>query len=215
MYRFHPMWSRVLEAIWGGRIGTVTSIASRFTFRLEDRAEIPANAELGGGALMDVGCYCVDLARRIAATEPVRAIAFERRTTVDDTLHGMLEFPAGVVAQFECSIESHERQRAEIAGTDGAIWIDHPWFPGVESASFLVRREGGREEVVTTPGGDPYRLEVEDFVAVVSGRRKPRWGIEDAIANMAAIDALYASARSGRAEPVAQAVDPRARRGKR
>jgi predicted dehydrogenase len=151
---------------------------------------------------MDVGCYCVDLARRIAATEPTRAFAFERRTTVDDTLHGMLEFPDGIVAQFECSIENHERHRAEIAGTDGAIWIDRPWFPGDDSARFLVRREGGREEVVATPGGDPYMLEVADFAAAVTGRAKPRWGVDDAIANMAAIDALRSSAVSGRAEAI-------------
>jgi predicted dehydrogenase len=86
MHRFHPLHDRVLDVVRGGRIGDVTRIDSVFAFRLDDRGEIPASAALAGGALMDVGCYCVEFSRRVAGREPIRASALERRTSVDDTL---------------------------------------------------------------------------------------------------------------------------------
>jgi len=196
MYRYHPMYDEVLARIASGVIGQVVSIRSTFAFRLTDRSNIRASGELKGGALMDVGCYCVNLARRIAGCEPSRAHAFERRTTVDDTLWGSLEFPNGIVSQFECSIESHHRTWAEITGTEGAILIPNPWFPGEEQAQFTIKH-GDREETVRTAGANTYRLEVEDFAHAFRAHESVRWPIEDAVANMAVIDALYTSARKG------------------
>jgi predicted dehydrogenase len=203
MYRFHPIYDQVLEVIDSGVIGPVISIRSAFTFRLGDRNNIRASAELAGGALMDVGCYCVNLARRVAGCEPVRAHAFERRTTVDDTLIGALEFPNGVLAQFECGIESYHRGRAEIAGENGMILLESPWFPGEETARFTVRHGDHEEEIIAT-GANSYHLEVEDFVRAYRTHQPPRWPAEDAVANMAVLDALYASARKGQAISVAK-----------
>jgi len=197
MYRFHPMYDHVLEWINGGEIGKVTSIRSCFTFCLSDRGNIRASGELAGGSLMDVGCYCVNLARRVAGCEPLRAHAFERRTTVDDTLFGTLEFPHGILCHFESSIENHPRSWAEIVGTEGMIFIENPWFPGEESARFILRR-GDHEEVVSTAGANCYQLEVEDFVNAYRTHQPLRWPPEDAVANMAVIDALYTSVREGR-----------------
>jgi len=201
MYRFHPMYDHILERLNEGVIGKVTSIRSCFAFRLSDRRNIRASAELAGGSLMDVGCYCVNLARRIAGCEPARAHAFERRTTVDDTLFGTLEFPNGILCHFESSIENHPRSCAEIVGTEGMILIENPWFPGEESARFVLRR-GDHEEIIHTPGANGYQLEVEDFVNAYRTHQPLRWPPEDAIANMAVIDALYASVREGRAVEV-------------
>jgi predicted dehydrogenase len=205
MYRFHPIYDHVLDLIGDGAIGDVISIRSLFTFRLRDRSNIRASMELAGGALMDVGCYCVNLARRIAGCEPLRAHAFERRTTVDDTLFGALEFPNGVLSQFESSIENYGRSRAEITGTEGMIILDRPWFPGEDQAKFMLQR-GDQVEEIVTPGANCYHLEVEDFVRAYRTCQPPHWGPEDAVANMAVIDALYASARKGVAMPVAQNV---------
>ncbi len=196
MYRFHPMYDRVLETIQEGAIGEVVSIYSSFTLLLTDRSNIRTSAELAGGALMDVGCYCVNLSRRIAGCEPVRAHAFERRTTVDDTLLGALEFPNGILAQFDCSIEDNGHARAEITGTKGAILIEQPWFPGDTEGHFTLRR-GARTEEIATAGANGYHLEAEDFVEAYQMQRPPRWGPEDAVANMAVIDALYKSAQTG------------------
>jgi len=201
MYRFHPMWDTIIDYIAGGAIGDVVSIRSTFAFRLKDRNNIRASGELAGGSLMDVGCYCVNLSRRIADCEPVRAHAFERRTSVDDTLLGALEFPNGILAQFHCSIENQGRRNADIIGTTGSIHIPSPWFPGEEQAQFIVNHDG-KQEAITTPGANNYQLEVEDFVDVYKNHQPLRWPPKDALANMAVIDALYASAREGKAVSV-------------
>jgi len=196
MNRYHPVYDRVFELIDSGAIGQVTTIDSTFSWRLTDRNEIPASSDLAGGSLMDVGCYCVNLSRMIAGVEPSRAFAFERRTSVDDTLVGVLEFPNGVLARFESSIESYHRRRAEIRGTDGAIVIDDPWTPGEDQARIFVQRNK-KEETIVAPGANVYQLEIEAFVRALRTREPLRWPPEDGVKNMAAIDALYESARSG------------------
>lgn len=201
MHRFHPLHDRILDIVRSGRIGDLTSIASVFTFRLDDRSEIPASAALAGGALMDVGCYCVEFSRRVAGREPIRASAFERRTSVDDTLCGMLAFDDGPIATFECSIESFERQGAVIAGTLGEVRVSAPWLQGTASASFEVRCEDG-VEVVEVPGADAYALEVADFVGACREGRTPRWNAADAVRNTRVLDALFESARTGTAVPL-------------
>jgi predicted dehydrogenase len=197
MYRYHPLYEQLLPRLREGVIGQVTCMHSSFTWFLDDRTEIPASAELAGGALMDVGCYPVNLARLVAGCEPTRATAFQRGTDVDDTLVGLLEFPNGILAEVECSIESHERTRAEIIGTRGMIVMESPWNPGGEQGRFLIRADG-REEWVVTPGANRYQLEVEDFARAVLTGVPTRWPAEDAVGNMAAIDALLASARTGK-----------------
>jgi len=204
MYRFHPMYEKVFSLIESGAIGRVITIHSSFTFFLEDRGEIPASSELAGGSLMDVGCYCVNLSRMIAGSEPSRVFAFERRTTVDDSMVGALEFENGPLAHFECSIEAGERCRVEIAGTDGEIVLENAWMPGEADAEVLLCR-GGEEKRIVTPGVNTYRLEVEDFVRALRTGGPLRWPAEDAIRNMAVIDALYESARTGNAVEVKRA----------
>jgi D-xylose 1-dehydrogenase (NADP+, D-xylono-1,5-lactone-forming) len=205
MYRFHPLYDRLRELLDTGAIGEIVSVASCFTFFLDDRTALPARAELGGGALMDVGCYCVELARRIARREPVCAHAAARLGDVDETLVGVLEFPGGVLASLECSIAAFERHAATIAGTRGAIVIRAPWFPGVDAGELRLQLEG-REEVIATAGGDGYVLEVQDFARACATGAAPRWPVEDAVANMAALDALRAAARTG--TPIAVAATP-------
>ncbi len=193
MYRFHPIYDRVLDTIASGSIGDVMAIRSAFTFRLPDKNNIRWSTDLGGGALMDLGCYCVSLSRMIAGCEPIRAGGIERRSGVDGTMIGVLEFPGNVLAHFEVSFEQYGRSFAEIEGTDGVIILQRPWFPGEHTAEFLIRREG-REETVSVPGANSYRLEVEDFGRACRTRQAARWSVDDAVANMAAIDSLYQSA---------------------
>jgi len=202
MYRHHPVYRKVRDLIEAGAIGTVSTIHSRFTFLLEDRSANPASAAMAGGALMDVGCYCVHLSRMIAGCEPTRVSAFERRSRVDDLMLGMLDFPNGILAQFETGIASAERHGAEINGTTGTLVLERPWHPGVERAEVRIRRWGKEDEVFPVPGADPYFLQVEDFVAVCRGEREPRWTLRDAVHNMDVIDALFRAAREGRAVPV-------------
>jgi predicted dehydrogenase len=195
MYRFHPQWDVVCGLVRDGAVGKLSTLYSRFTFMLDDRSAHPASAALAGGALMDVGCYCVNFSRLIAGCEPVRIFAVEQRSTVDDTMVGLLEFPNGILAHFETSIANFERHGAEIAGTEGAISIDKPWAPGSTPARVTVRRHDAEPREIVVPPANAYRLEVDDFVRVCAGKIKPRWPIGDAVANMAVIDTLFLSAR--------------------
>lgn len=190
MYRFHPLFDKVLETISQGKIGKLSTIFSRFTFMLDDPESICAKPELGGGALMDVGCYCVNLSRLITGKEPIKTVSYSVGDKVDETMTGMMEFPDGILAHFETGIASFERHYAEIAGTDGAIIIESPWFPGEREASFILRTSSG-DEIITTPGANCYTLELEDFMDAVINNRLPRWNAYDAVKNMAVIDALY------------------------
>ena len=198
MYRFHPMFDKVLELLDAGAIGTLVSIHSVFSFFEDDRNSIVASPELGGGALMDVGCYCVNLARLVARAQPVRVSAMQTGDGVDDTLMGLLEFPDGVLAQFETSIVSAERHGAVICGTTGRLAIPDPWIPGTKDTHIRLQRWGEPDEIIAIAGADTYLLEIEDFARAVITGTPPRWTVADAAANMAVIDALFASARSGR-----------------
>ena len=201
MYRFHPIYQHILDTIAEGRIGKVMMVRSAFTFRLPNRSNIRWSPVLGGGALMDIGCYCVNIARLITGAEPVRAEAIQRHDGVDGTTIGVLEFPGRVLSHFECSFEQHARAYAEIEGTDGVIVLPKPWFPGEQTAEFVIKYDD-REERIAVPGADTYQLEVEDFGDACTTRRAPRWTIDDAIANMAVLDALSLSAKEGHAVEV-------------
>jgi len=193
---YHPMYARVRACLDEGAIGEVIGIHGVFSFFLDDPSSIVASPDLAGGALLDVGCYPVNLSRLVAGCEPVRASAMMRGGAVDNTLIGMLEFPNGLLAQIECSIECFERVRAEITGTRGAIVMESPWNPGNRRAEFILCREGATERI-ETPGANRFQLEVEDFANAVRTGTAPRWPIEDAVANMAALDALITAARTG------------------
>jgi predicted dehydrogenase len=197
MYRHHPVYSQVLDRIRSGAIGPVVALDSEFSFLLDEPGSIVASAELGGGALADVGCYCVSFSRLIAGSEPSRVTAYASGGEVDDSMVGLLEFPNGILARFFTSIQAAERHRAEIRGTTGTILLESPWHPGEASAAFRLQRHGREDEVISVPGADPYVLQVDDFVRACTGST-PRWPIEDAIANMEVLDALRQAAGSRR-----------------
>jgi len=194
MYRYHPVYDRVRALIDEGAVGDIVTIRSTFSFPLDDPNDIRLKPELAGGALMDVGCYCVNFARMMARCEPVCASAFVRQGAVDKTVIACLEFPNKLLAYFECSFETHVRMRAVIEGTGGTLILPSPWFPGEDRADIILRH-GDQETREHTPGADTYQLEVEDFVNACRTRQPTRWPAEDAIANMAVIDAIHLSAK--------------------
>jgi len=197
MYRFHPVIDRAVELVRRGELGEISTILGRFTFRLEDRAANVFSDSLGGGALLDVGCYGVNVSRLLTGLEPMRVAAFERRSTVDEVVVAQMEFPGGVLAQCEAGISSFERHRVEVAGTTGALVMEQPWVPGEGETGFTVYRSGRDPEWVAVPGANTYQMQAEHFVQVVRGEAKARWGLEDAVANMRVLEAIASSARAG------------------
>jgi predicted dehydrogenase len=199
MYRFHPRIDRVIRIVRDGGIGKLEAIRSAFTFRLMRNDNIRWSAELGGGALMDVGCYCVNVSRTITGEEPVEAIAWAEwsDTGVDAKLSAMLRFGNGVVAQFDCGMTMERRELVEVAGTDGYLSLESAFLPGKGDVDVHIRR--GRDDMTaeTIPGVDEYTRMVEHFADCALNGTAPRYPVADAAANMRAIEALYASARAG------------------
>ena len=194
MYRYHPLFDVVRELLAAGAIGTLRTITSRFTFVADD-GWVASSAALGGGALLDVGCYGVHLSRMLTGEEPRRIAGLATFGAVDETFMGLLEFPSGVQAQLEASIVSSERHGAEIHGSSGSIRIPMPWLPGREPASFILERWGEDDEIHEVAGADTYALEVADLSEAVRSGRAPRWALGDAVANMDVVDALLRAAR--------------------
>jgi len=199
MYRFHPRTEAILEHVRSGAVGEVRSVRSTFTFRLTRPDNIRLDPDLGGGALMDVGCYCVNASRTVAGAEPVEVQAHAAWTDrgVDAELAGLLRFESGLVAHFDCALTLERREALEIGATDATLVVPSAFLPGTADAAWqeLRGRSGDTEHVV--PGADEYRCMVEHFADAVAGSTALRYGPAEAEANMRVIDALYASARNG------------------
>ena len=198
MYRFHPRSEKVLELVRGGAVGALRMIRSAFTFRLTRPDNIRLQPDLGGGALMDVGCYCVNLSRTVAGSEPiaVQAWASWGSSGVDGQMAGSLLFDGGVLAQFDCALTLERREAYEVAGTDACLSVAAAFLPGTGDVAITLHR--GREAEVRheIPGVDEYRLMVEHFADCALRDRPVRYPATEAAANMAVIEALYRSARS-------------------
>ena len=198
MYRFHPRIDRVLALIADGAIGGLRSIYSAFTFKLTKPDNIRWIPELGGGALMDVGCYCVNVSRTLAQGEPVEvhAIAVWTERGVDERMTGMLRFEGGLVAQFDCALSMERREVLHAAGTDGHLEVANAFLPGTGDVT-LEEYHGGQE--VTShrvSGADEYHLMVEHFAECALTGTPVRYPLAEAAANMQTIEALYRSARN-------------------
>jgi D-xylose 1-dehydrogenase (NADP+, D-xylono-1,5-lactone-forming) len=196
MYRHNPQTARLKELVDGGAIGALRVVRAAFSFTISDDANIRLAAGLDGGALMDVGAYCVSGARLLAG-EPERVFGTSvTESGVDTVFAGTLEFPGGVLAQFDCGFILPMRDELDVVGSEGSIFLDDPWHcrrPVIE-----LRRGGGVEQIALEPV-DSYRLELDDFARAVRGEAEPLLGRDDAVAQARTLDALYRSAETGQA----------------
>jgi predicted dehydrogenase len=202
MYRHHPQATIVRDLVTGGAIGRLLAVRATFSFQLEDLTDIRAIPELDGGALMDVGCYCVS-GIRLLAGEPERVSGEQvtGRTGVDMAFHGMLRCADDVVGQFEASFRAPRRQWLEAVGEEGVLTLEAP-FRADWGGPVRVTRPDGAAEVVEIPDGNAYRLELENLADAVQGRAPQLLGRDDAVGQARVIEALYRSAAEGRAVEV-------------
>jgi D-xylose 1-dehydrogenase (NADP+, D-xylono-1,5-lactone-forming) len=197
MWRHHPQAQRLVELL--PRVGELRVVRAHFSFALDaatlDAASnIRLSAELEGGALMDVGCYCVSAARLVAG-EPVAVSGQQSSAGVDLRFAGTLSFPGDVLAHFDCGVDTADRAELEVVGSDGALLLRDPFHatePLIE-----VRAVDGSLERVEAEHANPYACELRDFAAAVAGERAPRLGREDAVGQARTIAALYESAAGG------------------
>lgn len=189
MYRFHPMFDTAQSLIAAGTIGDVRSIDAVFTFYLGPETSIVRSAELGGGSLLDVGCYCVDAMRRFAG-DPVNVAALSSGDVVDDSLVAVMEFEGGVLGRMECSIDSDERHRFAVSGTDGTLILDDPWVGGDSAPSIRIERRGEEPKIIQAAQVDTTLLMVQHFAECWFNCTPPRFSLEDSVRTASVVDRL-------------------------
>jgi D-xylose 1-dehydrogenase (NADP+, D-xylono-1,5-lactone-forming) len=185
--------------VQAGVIGEPKLIFAAFTFRLTDPANIRLRPELGGGSLMDVGCYCVNIGRTLANAEPVEAQAYANwgQSGVDEEMAGTMRFANGLLAQFSCGLTMERRETYQVAGTEGHLDVPSAFLPGIKDTTVYEYHGRQPSKAHTIPGVDEYQLMVEHFSDCVLQGKPFRYPPSEAASNMRAIEALYRSARSG------------------
>ncbi|HEX9249379.1 MAG TPA: Gfo/Idh/MocA family oxidoreductase [Gemmatimonadaceae bacterium] len=203
MVRTHPQWLKVKEIIASGRIGELRLIAGHFSYYRRDMDDIRSRVEWGGGALMDVGCYPITLARWLFGAEPTEVVGLIERDPdmkVDRLTSGLLRFERGQ-ATFSCATQLVAYQTMQILGTTGRIAVRIP-FSAPPFDEYRVFVDDGSDwagsgiETIAFPPVNPYTLQADRFSEAIRGVGSVPVSLEDAMGNMAVIDALFRSAES-------------------
>ncbi len=198
MYRFHPqiVWAR--EQLAAGEIGPVRMVRSSFAFDIRSRpGDIRLQGALGGGSLMDVGCYPLNFSRMIFGEAPrgvAATVDVPDGMEVETTVAAILDFGPGRMALIDSSFAQPWHMVAEVIGERGRMLLPRPYTPGMTEPVVRIERES---EVLERrfAAVDQYRLEVEYFADCVRGSRRPDvLSPEDALDQARAIEAIYAAA---------------------
>jgi predicted dehydrogenase len=204
MYRSHPLTDAYVEAIRAGRIGNVRLIRTSFCYHArKTEGNVRFSTELAGGALMDIGCYCLNLSRLIAGVEPEAAHATGtlHGSGVDQFAAGTLAFPNGITASFACGMNLQANNAAHICGDGGWIEVPIPWKPPENGAQWMLdgqtppKQDGGGakpgRQTHTVDAEVPlFGLEADDFAAAVRDGAPVRVSRADTLGNMRLLDAL-------------------------
>ncbi len=199
MYRHHPQWRQALEWTNAGRIGELRTVATLFSYFNDDPGDIRNQPALGGGGLFDIGCYPISLSRFLFGAEPERVmgiVELDPRFGVDRLASALLDFGRGT-ATFTCSTQMAPYQRVHIMGTTGRIEIEIPFNAPPDRPCVLHLQTAGGIETLALPVCDQYEIQGELFARAVQEDTPVPTPIEDAVRNMEAIEAVFASGRSG------------------
>ncbi len=209
MVRTHPQWIRAIEIVRSGGIGHLCAVSGNFGYTNTDASNVRNIAVYGGGALYDIGCYPIKTSRMMYGEEPVRVACTLRRDPAfgtDILTSACMEFPSGH-AVFTCGTQMVANQTMQFFGTKGRIQMEIPFnaLPGRVSRIFIddgsdVLGSGIRAEEF--PACDQYAIQGDEFSRAVIERRPPPVPLEDAVANMKVIDAMFRAAQSGKWENV-------------
>ncbi len=209
MIRSAPQWLRMRELIAQGRIGRLLSVHAHFSYFNSDPANIRNLPEMGGGGIYDIGCYCIQSARMAFDQEPKRVVALierDPRMRTDRLASGILDFPAGQ-AIFICSTQMIPYQRVHFFGAHGRIEIEIPFnAPNDRPTRLFIDSTGDLDysgiATESFPAADQYTLQGDAFARAVLDNTEAPVPLEDSIANMAVIQAIFRSGDSGHWEPV-------------
>ena len=196
MYRHHPQWIRALELINGGGIGMVKTVHSFFSYYNDDPENIRNMVDIGGGGLMDIGCYCISLARLIFDEEPQRVfgkIEYDPGFETDRICSGILDFVQGT-STFTCSTQLVPYQRVNVFGTKGRIEIEIPFNAPPDKPCKMLFQNNEIIEEIEIKICDQYTIQGDLFSLAVLNNEKVPTPIEDAVANMKVLEAVIQSA---------------------
>jgi xylose dehydrogenase (NAD/NADP) len=199
MYRFHPQHQKVKELIREGEIGEVRLMRASFSFFMENReGNIRLAPDKGGGAVYDIGCYCIHVIRHILGSEPVSVRAFgEINNGVDTDAWAILHFADGTRALFDCSFHMAMRQEYEVVGTKGRVFVPFAFRPDLQGGRGIIEihQELAKKEIAIV--ADQYQREVEHFSDCVLHGQQPIYSEDNIWKNMKVIDAVLKAIKTG------------------
>jgi len=201
MVRHATQWLAARDLVKKKKIGDVRAIQVMFAYFNRDPKNVRNMADIGGGGLLDIGCYPITVSRFIFDAEPVAVTAtFDRdpKFKTDRLAGGLADFGDGRHLSFTVSTQLAPYQRVNIMGTKGRIEIEIPFNapPDKPNRYFLQGMEMNQGQWTELPVSDQYQLQAEAFGRIVRGKQKPVWGVEDAIQNMKILDAFFRSEKS-------------------
>lgn len=205
MWRHHPQTQKLVELVSSGAIGTLRVVRCQFGFDLgveRGAADTRFDPDLDGGALMDVGCYCIS-AMRLLAGEPGRVTGEQvvGPTGVDVLFAGTLGFADGVIGHFHCGFVVPRDAELEVVGSSGGLFVRNPWV--VEKPAIDLRRDGAEPERISVEEADSFRLELENVSGAIRGEVPLLLGRDDALGQARTIESLYEWAGASRELPAA------------
>ncbi|MDV3252272.1 Gfo/Idh/MocA family oxidoreductase [Devosia sp. BK] len=210
MIRFHPQWQRAREIIRSGELGEVRAINAVFSYFNNDAGNVRNQADIGGGGILDIGCYPVTSGRFLFEAEPQRVVSLVERDPgfgTDRLASAILDFGKGKRLTFTCSTQLVPHQRVLVQGTKGKLEILIPYNAPADERTAITVDTGSpldgslaRREIL--PACDQYTEQARAFAAAVLGETPLPYGIEDAIASMKVLDAIFRSEKSERWETV-------------
>jgi predicted dehydrogenase len=199
MYRFHPQWQTALTLVKDGKIGTLRSVQSSFSYYNVNPDNIRNKKEAGGGGMLDIGCYCISISRFIFNKEPEKVfgiVEYDQKLQTDIMASGILDFATGT-STFTVSTQLMPYQRVNILGTEGRIEIEIPFnAPPDKQTRMWLNTKNGAEEIVFEPV-DQYTLQGDHFSKAILDNTPVPTDLQDAVNNMAVIDAIFESAKQG------------------
>ena len=199
MYRHHPQWIEAKRLVDAGGVGELRAVQSFFSYFNDDPGDIRNTASAGGGAMMDIGCYCISLSRFLFAAEPVKVCGLvdrDPRFGTDRMFTGIMDF-GGRTASFVCATQLADWQRVNILGTTGRVEILIPFNAPPDTPCILRHQEGEAEREVSFSVCDQYTLQAEAMSRAIIEDAPVPTPLTDAAANMRALEALMRAADKG------------------
>jgi len=203
MYLYHPILHKAKDMVRDGAVGEITMIRGHLTFPLDRPDDVRWDPDLGGGSLWDIGSYPVSFIRWIVG-EPDQVSGWQTLSSsgVDATFAGMLRYDDELLGVFDCSFLEPFRSKAEVAGKEGRLVIEHPYPVSEETRLLLYDLDGDEGEEISVAEKDAYHYEVEALTAAVLDDSSLSVPLTSSRANVSTLNALYESARRGEPQPV-------------